>query len=291
MAKVYSKCNYCGVPESQWVNGKCIAYGRGIYCDMREEDIIEQRVYDWFVRRGVVNNGAISFGGINAVMLWWRDAILKRKDVIEQICCHIYQQEDVAHWEKPKEAHPYLHGEMVECEWNREKYKRVEWQGIDVAVFPDTKYKIPELDYSTRFSLCTCDIDIRKDFGSDAQGKASIWFLVMPSDWKQLEALANCEVPKIVKGWNFAEIPYAGNSILDATDAVAEIEHPFNVMRHRSDDPYSKAGLGRFTSFSVLVGFSKRRFKELLKKGENLSQQPTTKVAGLEDVILNEPMT
>lgn len=61
MAKVYSKCNYCGVPESQWVNGKCIACGRGIYCDMREEDIIEQRVYDWFVRRGVVNNGAMLY--------------------------------------------------------------------------------------------------------------------------------------------------------------------------------------------------------------------------------------
>lgn len=57
MAKVYPKCNYCGVPESQWVNGKCIACGRGTYCDMREDDIIEQRVYDWFAKKGVVNNG------------------------------------------------------------------------------------------------------------------------------------------------------------------------------------------------------------------------------------------
>lgn len=61
---------------------------------------------------------------------------------------------------------------------------------------------------------------------------------------------------------------HAGNSILDSTDAVAEIEHPFNVMRRRSDDPYSKAGLGRYASFSVLVGFSKRRFKALLVEGE-----------------------
>ena len=210
----------------------------------------------------------ISFGGINAVTEWWRDAILKRKDVIEQICCQIYQKEDVAHWDKPKEPHPYLSGEVVDVEWNRSKYKKVAWQGIDVAVFPDTRYKIPELDYSTRFSLCTCDIDLRKDFGSDAQGKASLWFFIMPSNWRQLESLSQCEVPNLVKGWDLAEIPYAGNSILDSTDAVAEIEHPFNVMRRRSDDPYSKAGLGRYASFSVLVGFSKRRFKALLVEGE-----------------------
>ena len=81
--------------------------------------------------------------------------------------------------------------------------------------------------------------------------------------------MSQCEVPNLVKGWDLAEIPYAGNSILDSTDAVAEIEHPFNVMRRRSDDPYSKAGLGRYASFSVLVGFSKRRFKALLVEGEN----------------------
>lgn len=61
MAKVYPKCNDCGVPESQWIDGKCVACGRGRYCDMREKDTIEQRVYDWFVRRGVVSNGAMLY--------------------------------------------------------------------------------------------------------------------------------------------------------------------------------------------------------------------------------------
>lgn len=28
---------------------------------MREKDTIEQRVYDWFVRRGVVSNGAMLY--------------------------------------------------------------------------------------------------------------------------------------------------------------------------------------------------------------------------------------
>lgn len=59
MAKVYPKCNDCGVPESQWIDGKCVACGRRRYCDMREKDTIEQRVYDWFVRRGVVSNGGM----------------------------------------------------------------------------------------------------------------------------------------------------------------------------------------------------------------------------------------
>lgn len=51
-------CNYCGIPESQWKNRVCYHCEPRYHCDVRDEDIIEQRIYNWFVKRGVVNNGA-----------------------------------------------------------------------------------------------------------------------------------------------------------------------------------------------------------------------------------------
>lgn len=59
MAKKQPLCNYCGVPEEKWQNNKCYACAPKHYCDVREEDIMEQRVYNWFAKRGVVNPGAL----------------------------------------------------------------------------------------------------------------------------------------------------------------------------------------------------------------------------------------
>lgn len=55
MGKDRLRCNLCGVPESQWVDNKCVACGNGKYCEMREEDIIDQRLYDWAVKQRILN--------------------------------------------------------------------------------------------------------------------------------------------------------------------------------------------------------------------------------------------
>lgn len=206
----------------------------------------------------------ISFGGAVAMAKWWKDAIMNRKDAIEEICCRIYRDEDVANWENPKDSHPYLSGEVVEKEWSYKRGKGVSWNGICVSVFPNTNYKIPYRSYFDSFSVATCDIDARKESASDEFGKCTVWFIISPKNWKELELLAGKDVPKIAKGWDSAPSLGAGNPILDATDAITEIEHPFYELNHRTGDPYTKTNLGHRISFNIAVGFSKRRLKRLL---------------------------
>lgn len=62
-------CNYCGIPEAEWKDGKCFACGNGRYCDVRDKDIIEQRVYDWAVRQNLLN----CKGSVLYPMLFKRD--------------------------------------------------------------------------------------------------------------------------------------------------------------------------------------------------------------------------
>ena len=52
MPKIYPKCNVCGVPESEWVDGKCHC-ARSV-CDMTPEVVVEQRVYDCAKRLGLL---------------------------------------------------------------------------------------------------------------------------------------------------------------------------------------------------------------------------------------------
>jgi len=53
------KCNVCGVARNEWVNGKCYACGKGHYCDMDTDMIVEQRVYDWCSKNKLVMGGTI----------------------------------------------------------------------------------------------------------------------------------------------------------------------------------------------------------------------------------------
>lgn len=53
------KCNVCGVAQNEWVNGKCYACGKGHYCDMDADMIVEQRVYDWCAKNNLLDGGTI----------------------------------------------------------------------------------------------------------------------------------------------------------------------------------------------------------------------------------------
>lgn len=53
------RCNICGVPQNEWVNGKCVACGKGHYCDMEPNMIVEQRVYDWCSKNNLLDGGTI----------------------------------------------------------------------------------------------------------------------------------------------------------------------------------------------------------------------------------------
>ena len=62
MPKIYPKCNVCGVPESQWVNGTCHCLRST--CTMTPEVVIEQRVYDCAKRLGLLVGSEFYIGTI-----------------------------------------------------------------------------------------------------------------------------------------------------------------------------------------------------------------------------------
>lgn len=55
-----AKCNICGIPEAEWKDGKCYACGYDHYCDMTPDMIIEQRIYDWCDKHGLVEYRAVN---------------------------------------------------------------------------------------------------------------------------------------------------------------------------------------------------------------------------------------
>lgn len=55
MKKRQPLCDFYGVPEEKRQDDICAS----THHDIRTEDMIEQRVYDWFVKNGVVNQGEL----------------------------------------------------------------------------------------------------------------------------------------------------------------------------------------------------------------------------------------
>lgn len=95
---------------------------------------------------------------------------------------------------------------------------------------------------------------------------ANVWITFFPCAYQEIERIFQCEVPKIIKGWSqtgpdeFAQ----GNSILNSTDAVAFIEHPYQLTNHsRRRENYR--GIKR-RDFHFTVGFSKRGLNALIKQ-------------------------
>lgn len=93
----------------------------------------------------------------------------------------------------------------------------------------------------------------------------NMFFTFAPKDWKQLELLCGCEVPKIVKGWRHDGHFGDGNSILNATDMVTQVGTPFEEYeKHRYEKLYNECNVG--FNFKFSIGYSKRGLKKILNK-------------------------
>ena len=94
-------------------------------------------------------------------------------------------------------------------------------------------------------------------------------------NYKGIENLFNTEVPKIVKGWTKEGNRTSGNSLLNATDEVEEINTPFEYycsMRPEYENDHTQY------NFSFAIGFSKSGFKKYCKSlGVNFNELPTIK--------------
>lgn len=93
----------------------------------------------------------------------------------------------------------------------------------------------------------------------------SMFFTIAPKDWKHLELLCGCEVPKIVKGWREAGHFGDGNSILSATDLVTQVGTPFERYEVNRYERIYNESIYEY-EFKVAIGYSKRGFKQILNK-------------------------
>lgn len=198
----------------------------------------------------------IRYGGAKAVYNWWRDAIEKKREALEQVCAAIYARNNIKTLSVPE---GYI-------DWNDETYRVYDYNKIRIDVYPDTKYKTPMGRVSTY--LCPCDL--RRDVAYDPvdSTKCSVYFIFRPDNWKELEEISGQEVPKLVKGWDRNGRAYSGNPLLDATDAVCRIQNPLYDL-NSIHGKYDKYGLGSYINFDFVIGFSKRRLMRLIKQWGN----------------------
>lgn len=66
-----SLCNVCGVPEEEWRDGKCYACGRGRFCEMSDDMIVEQRVYSWLDKQHMLSGGSFVKGDVSVILQSW----------------------------------------------------------------------------------------------------------------------------------------------------------------------------------------------------------------------------
>lgn len=70
--KKQALCNTCGVPETQWRDGRCWECGRGRYCEMVPSVILEQRVYDWLQKHNISGPTIYPHEVVSSIQSWVR---------------------------------------------------------------------------------------------------------------------------------------------------------------------------------------------------------------------------
>jgi hypothetical protein len=125
----------------------------------------------------------------------------------------------------------------------------------------DVKY-VSFVEYGNYYLVNEQDKRTLKSFDSENGLSCSIFFVFRPIDYIGLENLFG-DVPKIVKGWSNRGNNRYGNSLLNMTDEVEEINTPFEYYCSRRPEYKDDR---TYTNFAFVIGFSKRGFKSLSKK-------------------------
>lgn len=185
-------------------------------------------------------------GGINAVREWYKKALLQNFDKIEDMVKSYYphvletvgynrngrisDENFIVYYEENEKTPTWFIAQNV---WREEEVLN------DVKKYvPYTNAHIPET-YNDAHTNAMC----------------KIWFIFVPNDWHVIESLLGCEVPKIVKGWQMNGHHTGGNSLLNMTDAVEDVNVAFETG-NKETPKYS---------FSFAVGYSKSGLNKLLK--------------------------
>ena len=186
-----------------------------------------------------------AFGGVEAITQWWKSALDVRKDTILKQLIDFASKAAI----DAKGAHYIKHeGDPTWYEHVSVKTANLGHKDIRGVCMNELGSQNVGSDWRSN-KACICPINGER---------ATVWFCIYPRDWHEIEELLGCEVPKIVKGWQYNDV-YYGNSILDSVDAVEALRLPF-VKQGRLDITYE---------FLATVGFSKRGLKKVLKEASS----------------------
>lgn len=235
------------LPPSEFVGDQTRMELQAYYAVRKElAEYIRDKIHDEYV----------SFGGVKAIKKWWREALKKSTEVIDQLAI----QKFVA---LPKDPNAPVYQE-------------------DTAENPLLK----------RITYCKGDFPFGNGIGYDqvlnygegkwysktyycpiTNAKAGHFFVFKLADWTEMEAMIGEEVPRILKGWRLAGHDYSGNQLLSPCDEVDAVGTPFekyqstNWRYFSKDEHIDRNSLGpAYYNFAFVVGYSKSGLNKLQKK-------------------------
>lgn len=173
------------------------------------------------------------FGGYKSLMNWFHDTCDRHKENIIREAVRIYKEImiDKTMTNRPEDVYGFPVSDKVVAT-------------IKEGFFPFASVSIRHMlnEEKKKYSNYLCPV---------TGARASVWILIQPCTWLEMERIFGEELPSIVKGWtNGTTSIYTGNFLLDCIDPVARLKHP--VQKKEKD-------------FSIAVGFSRRGLKKLLK--------------------------
>lgn len=196
------------------------------YMEVRRQlaDHVRKKLHDDYAK----------FGGVEKLKEWYAERLAERMDKVLSGCADAYNQ-----WIADKNK-------------TSVEYGGVEVQDIDDNFRTKTRPRFVAISKKPiRERVCLSEFAGGKYVCPVFHCAASLYFRFGFNTYKQVQDFLGCELPKFCIGWRSNPL-YNGNSLLDVTDPVGDLEHPIH------------GGYGGF-DFSFSIGLSKRAMAKALR--------------------------
>lgn len=174
-----------------------------------------------------------AFGGEEGVLKWYRERLEKRRDAIYRSCIDAYVKSNGG------EERRVRYGDTLVQENSPSSAFASQTQPMTITVSRKNLWnKISLSKFVDRRYIC-----------AKTGAKASYFFGFSFHTYEQVRDFLKCPLPKFCTGWR-SDYLYNGNSILDVTDPVGDMDHPMSGSKYL---------------FDFTVALSKQAIRELLK--------------------------